>query len=232
MKCVVCDHYYDKICKFCSKRKHCEPCVKQDCKFCFEHTLASVSRIVDEWSSENKVNPRNVWKTSSKQYKLECSKCNRQYFQRAIHMQKHGCSMCNNKTEVKLFHFLKANYDVKTQVKFSWSGKFSFDFQIENILIEVDGPQHFRPIAGWKSGWQHIENDLIKEEHAVQNSFFVLRVLQKDIFEDKNDWQTYLTTEINNIFAKKYENCQVITSSSAEYMQGVYKRFRSNASFF
>ena len=74
--------------------------------------------------------------------------------------------------------------------------------------------------------------DLIKEELAVENNFFVLRVLQKDVFEDKNDWQTYLTTELNKVFAKKYDSARVITSSSSEYNQGIYKRFRANASFF
>lgn len=232
MKCSVCNHDYDNKCKFCSKRKRCDPCEKEDCFFCFSNSLASVPRVVNEWSSENIRKPRNVWKSSSKQYKLECNKCNRHYNQCASNMEKHGCSMCNNKTEVKLFNFLKLNYDVETQVKFCWSGKFSFDFRVDNILIELDGPQHFRPIARWKSGWQHVENDVIKEELAVQNHFFVLRVLQKDVFEDKNDWQTYLTTEMKNVFAKKYENARVITSSSYEYNQGVYKRFRANASFF
>jgi very-short-patch-repair endonuclease len=187
---------------------------------------------VKEWCDENEKKPRNVWMTSIKKYKLTCGGCNRKYVQRAIHMKKHGCSMCNNKTEVKVYTFLKNNYNVDTQVKFGWSGKFSFDFKIENILIEVDGPQHFRPLSNWNSGWEVMENDLAKEEMAVAHNFFVVRLLQEDIYMDKNDWRFFLTSEVANILEKKYNSCRVITSASKEYTQGVYKRFRANASFF
>ena len=58
-----------------------------------------------------------------------------------------------------------------------------YDFCIEenNIIIELDGAQHFRQVRNWKSPEEQFENDKYKEKCANENSYSVIRLLQEDV---------------------------------------------------
>jgi hypothetical protein len=58
-------------------------------------------------------------------------------------------------------------------------GKLRFDFKVGNILIEVDGIQHFEPVKHWGGSEglkQQIKRDLIKNEYCKQNGIKLIRI--------------------------------------------------------
>lgn len=67
------------------------------------------------------------------------------------------CPFCVNKTETKLYEWLKKFYpEVKVQVKYNWCKNnrcLPFDFCIEDLklIIELDGDQHFKQVSNWTS---------------------------------------------------------------------------------
>lgn len=206
-------------------------CGETDCNYCNERSLAFFKRICLEWSEDNLVQPNMVRRTSQKKYWLNCGGCGRKYEQRAVSMCNRGCTLCKNKTELKLYRFLTSKYDnVVSQVRFVWSRKFTFDFCInDSIIVELDGPHHFAPVKNWTSGWNVMNNDLVKETLAIDNNFYVIRLLQSDVHKDK-DWRTYLQQTISEITDDKIVKPCVRTPNRREY-NGHYRRHRLSTFF-
>lgn len=113
------------------------------------------------------------------------------------------CPKCVNKTEAKLFEWLEANFknlEVTTQKKFDWcrnqttGRQLPFDFYIPRlkVIIEVDGPQHFVQVHNWGSPEETQKRDQLKEIFATERGLTIVRLLQTDIFQDKNEWDIFL----------------------------------------
>jgi len=116
-----------------------------------------------------------------------------------------GCPSCVNKTEQKLYELIKLKYPtVEQQFKRDWckSKKYlPFDFCIPeiNIIIELDGCQHFISVSNWKSPEETLINDKYKEKCANDNNYSVIRILQEDVWNDTYDWMTELYDTIEEI---------------------------------
>ncbi len=231
MSCSICKHeIINKRCKFCVKKKRCDPCGHDDCFFCNTMTFALESVILDEWSEVNSVKPNMVWKTSQKKIIRKCKKCQREYTQKANNMLSHGCILCNNISERKVYDFLREKkYSFEYQIQFSWCKNFTFDFCIDNIIIEIDGPQHFKPVKSWSSGWKTMYNDIEKENLALANNHYIIRVAQRNLYE--NGWKEYLQENIDKIKKNEFQPC-VITQNCKEYNSGIYKRLHTQNFFF
>ena len=132
------------------------------------------------------------------------------------------CPNCQNKTELKLLSWLK-NCDLVISIKKEYApewcstkyfkfnvnkgcidkGKYQyrFDFFVtirgkKNIIIELDGRQHFEQVVNWQSPFCQQVRDKYKEIRAKQNSIPVIRILQKDVWLDKNNWKKKLEDQI------------------------------------
>jgi very-short-patch-repair endonuclease len=122
-----------------------------------------------------------------------------------LHLLKHGCPSCINKTEYKFYEKIKEIYPtIKRQYKVEWcKNKFClpYDFAIEElkIIIELDGEQHFTQVSNWTSPETQIEKDKYKTECANKNGFSVIRLLQDDVFKDKFDWLNEIQTGVSRI---------------------------------
>jgi very-short-patch-repair endonuclease len=121
------------------------------------------------------------------------------------HLRGNGCPLCVNKTEAKLYEKLLPIYpSLLTQFKQDWCKKklcLPYDFCIPElkIIIELDGAQHFKQVANWKSPEHQFENDKYKEECANQNGYSVIRLLQEDVFYDTYDWVKELCDTIEEL---------------------------------
>ena len=204
--CIECKHsiYVDLNginrgfwCSYCCKppRKLCD----NNCEFCYKKSFASHEKS-KFWSSKNTENPRNVFKSSGKKYWFDCDICNNP-FETQLDSVNNGrwCSKCKNKTERKMYNKLKEKYpEIIYQFKKEWcinqlskTNKYlPFDFCIpeHKIIIELDGPQHFRQIMNWKTPEEQFENDKFKEECANNNGYSIIRLLQEDVMNDTYDW--------------------------------------------
>jgi very-short-patch-repair endonuclease len=123
----------------------------------------------------------------------------------AHHLSGHGCKLCLNKTEGIIYQKLKYLYpDLIQQFKEKWCKKINllpYDFCISshNIIIELDGRQHFQQVNRWLSPQEQFENDKFKEKCANENGYSVIRLLQNDVYNNKTDWLTELCDSIEEL---------------------------------
>ena len=118
------------------------------------------------------------------------------------HLNGAGCPFCINKTEWKLYDKIRQIYpSTITQFSPEWIGRKRYDLCIldHNIIIELDGPQHFKQVMNWCSPKEQYINDKEKEKLANKNSFCIIRLLQEDVFYDNYDWFLELKQNIQKI---------------------------------
>jgi very-short-patch-repair endonuclease len=93
---------------------------------------------------------------------------------------------------------------LETQFKRDWCKNkqhLPFDFCIPefNIIIELDGRQHFDQVSNWSTPEEQFANDKYKEKCANENGYSVIRILQEDVFYDRYDWFTELCASIEEV---------------------------------
>ena len=190
-------------CSYCSHQKLCN---KNDCNMCYNNSFASVER--SKYLNDKTNNPRHIFKSTNKKYKFNCNKCDNS-FDKMISDVTRGiwCPFCINKTEEILYNKLSNYYTIKRQYKPTWcknpnTHKFlPYDYVLEElkIIIELDGPQHFKQIGKWQSPELTKVNDIYKIKCANDNGFSVIRILQKDVWYNKYDWLKDIQDNISNI---------------------------------
>ena len=217
--CDVCDHNFEmsllninngQWCSFCKGNNLCS---NQKCKWCYNRSFASHERA-KKWSEENKCSPREVFLKSNKKFKFNCNKCNN-IFSMALNNICAGqwCPLCVNKTEKILFEKLSKIYTTLIrQFNPDWcinketARKLPFDLLIpeKNIIIELDGPQHFKQVSNWKSCEFTHKRDINKMKMANRNGFCVIRILQEDVLHKKYKWKPELIKNIKILDKSKY----------------------------
>ena len=213
--CNVCGHLFnstlshisgkkDTWCPYCSNPPKIM-CSDLNCNHCFNKSFASHEKAI-YWSNENKdTNPRLVFKSTRNKYLFKCN--NAHLFEVSLYNIVAGkwCPFCVNKTEAKLYEQLLPLYPtLVTQFKQDWCKKtkhLPFDFCIpeHKIIIELDGPQHFRQISNWSSPEEQFENDKYKEKYANDNGYSIIRLTQEDVFYDTYDWVKDLCDTIEEL---------------------------------
>jgi very-short-patch-repair endonuclease len=97
------------------------------------------------------------------------------------------CPLCATPSEADLFMKLREKYpNVAHQYRTPWcksDRELPFDFALEDqkIIIELDGPQHFRQISNWEPPEVCQERDMYKMECAATAGFSIIRVAQQDL---------------------------------------------------
>jgi very-short-patch-repair endonuclease len=167
--------------------------------FEFIEKAIKIHRNKYDYSSINYVN-------STTPVKIICKKHGEFYQTPDIHIyQRCGCPSCINKTEFKFYNTIKEFYPtLKRQYKIEWCKNklyLPFDFVIEdlNIIIELDGEQHFKQISNWTSPEIQIEKDKYKLKCANENGFSIIRLLQNDVAKDNYDWKEEIESSISKI---------------------------------
>jgi hypothetical protein len=191
-------------CPYCSNKKLCE-C--NGCDICLKKSFALHEKARCWHSTKNDKEPRDVFLNSVKKCWFTCADCKHDFSARLYSVNTGSwCPICINKTEKKLLKFLEDNYpnNVIFQAKYDWCKNpdtnrlLPFDFEVcGSIIIELDGPQHIdKQISNWKSPEDHQERDIYKMDQAINNEKHVVRILQEDVYNDKNNWEDKLLEEI------------------------------------
>ena len=121
-----------------------------------------------------------------------------EFHQRAFdHIHNHGCPMCSESSLEREIKILLEENDIEfdSQKRFDWLDKQSLDFYIpkQNIAIECQGGQHFKPIEhfGGKEEFKVIqERDKRKNELCSENGIKILYYSNIDGYDcitDKNE---------------------------------------------
>ena len=215
----------DLNCPYCASKKLCN---HNNCDFCYNKSFASHDKSVF-LSSKNKINPRNIFKCSSKKLIFDCNVCNNEFSSELhyITSKNQWCMYCLNKTEKKLYKWLKDNYkNISFQINKKWSKRlYRYDFILEDykIIIELDGPQHFNKISNWEEPIKALEKDVEKINNAINNNYNIIHILQYDVFNDKNNWEYKLKKYIkiyditNIIFINNNDNIYINHIKLLEY---------------
>lgn len=190
-----------KWCPFCSSKLLCND---MNCVQCYEKSFASHERA-KYWDQSNGIHPRFVFKSSGIKYSFNCEDCNNKYESILANVIKGNWCRCrSNKTQAKLYNFLQSSYsniDIVAERRFEWCKNIRclpFDFCIEafKLIIELDGPQHFKQIWNWVSPEENQQNDILKMDLAYKNGYSIIRIIQGDVFYDRTDWTNELLSKI------------------------------------
>lgn len=211
-ECPKCEHQYQQnlshikrgsTCPYCANRLLCDEITK--CNKCYNKSFASIERSKN-WSSKNKKKPIEVFKSTAEKFWFNCDKCENEFETKLCHITDGSwCPNCRYKTEDKLFKILIEKYPIlKCQYKVDWCKDkkyLPFDLVIEErkIIIEIDGEQHWKQVAKWKTPEHNRVRDLYKMKCANNNGFSVIRILQEDVFKNKYDWLGELLSNIEKI---------------------------------
>jgi hypothetical protein len=206
-------------------------------KICKHKSLAYLRKdLLEEWDYENNdkinLNSKKISISSTKLAYWICKNNKNHKWSTRIQKrtdQNHGCPFCSNKTETKLYDWLKTiypNLNVQQQVKYYWcvnedtDRQLPFDFAVEDykLIIELDGDQHFKQISNWQNPEEQKKRDIYKMKCALNNGYSLIRILQDDVYHDKVDWQYILEELIDNFKNKRYDKPTVIyLSENHEY---------------
>ena len=205
-------------CVYCSNQKLC---VSDDCGLCYNKSFASHEKA-GCWSPTNKTESRKVFKGSESRYIFNCDKCSCEFESRLYNvLAGYWCPYCKNKTEGKVASFLATKFPYSSQLRFDWCRNsatnnimpFDFGLKDKKVLIEVDGPQHFKQISNWNSPEESLAKDVQKIRLAVERGYSVIHILQTDIWTDRMDWRLLLENAIE-LCKKAPGQCIFIDSSS------------------
>ena len=214
--CPKCEHLFlqqlsdvtrGNTCPYCANRVLCDE--TKNCICCLNKTFASVERS-SCWSNKNTKKPNEVFKSTAKKFWFNCDKCDNEFESKLCHITDGSwCPKCRYKTEDKINNILVKKYpSLKSQYKVDWCKNqkhLPFDFVIEErkIIIELDGEQHWKQVAKWKTPKHNRERDLYKMKCANENEFSVIRIIQEDIYKNKYDWLDELIYNIEKITNEK-----------------------------
>lgn len=189
------------------------------------------------FSGKNEEDPRFLFKHSDKVCIFDCLDCLQEFKCqiRSIICTNINCiSHHRHKTELKLYKALVEHFsedDVIREFKQDWCKSknnryLPFDFLIKslNLIIELDGPQHFNDISYFKSSSEdNIKNDIIKMYNATENGFSIIRIYQPEVYEDSYDWKNKLLQYI-----KSYDIPTVVYISNKKGIYYTHKEIFEN----
>jgi very-short-patch-repair endonuclease len=230
--CEICDHEFNSRiadfktdtsnCPYCAKKVLCE---NNDCLFCFNNSFASYEKSL-YFSNKNNIETNKIFKSSETKYIFNCNECDNEFISSPHNISLgRWCSICKYKTEKILYNWLCDKYmkeNIKTQFIIKKNeNKLRYDFLIKNknILIELDGNQHFKQVMNWASPEHNLDNDVNKINYALEKKYTIIHLLQIDVYNNKNNWNTKL---INCI--KEYDIPQIIIIDN----NNIYKNHINN----
>jgi len=217
---VRCSYCCDTSSKFCNILENCRQCIL---KSYATHPHA------DDWHDtlNNGVFPFYVSKSSGIKRYHTCSHCQQIYYVNPHSVSKgYWCPCKSNKTEAKLYEFLKIHFsDIIKQYRTMWARKkcylpFDFLLLLFNIIIELDGAQHLgKEIKNWQPSFIVMMNDCFKMKKANENGYYVVRICQQDVLNDRNNWQEKLLEGIQ--IAIKEKRNVYIDNTKNEYFRHI-----------
>ena len=217
--CDKCNHQFKKpICNITSKTNPswCPYCVNQtlcDCLDCFYKSFALHPKsafVVDKTIDLGKITLG-----ADKKLLFECDVCLSKFESAIYHVTSKNnprwCPFCTNKSEKMLYDYLLSIYpDAIYQYRVEWcknKNHLPFDICIPslNIIIELDGIQHFKKVSNWGEPEKRRQIDIYKMTCAVEKGFSIIRLFQEDLFYNKIDWKNELLK-----YMCKYDNPVII----------------------
>lgn len=222
--CDSCNHMFSKKldnikkgswCPYCAGQKLCSD---EFCGFCWDKSFEYVLHRSGYWDfiKNYPITPRDVFRCTAKKYHFICEQ--KHTFCINLHNVYNGqwCPICRFKTQQKLLEWLQCqypDYTIISEATFDWcvweptGKKCRYDFYIVelNLILELDGGQHFRQISNWNSVEETQAKDIFKMKQALNNKISIIRIDQEDILYNRMNWPKELMQAI-----QRYDSATVL----------------------
>jgi len=207
-----CLHEYQATIQNKVKGQHnCPYCNKYGVKMCIHDSVEfNCPDILLEWNYEKNITikPSEISTSSSYKVSWKCKKGHEWDATISNRIQNEsGCPFCINKSEQKLYALLTErfpNFTISYNKTFDWCRsedcvKYRFDFYVVelNLLIELDGEQHFKQVLDWDSPEINQERDVYKMVKAIKNGMRFIRITRTLFKQNKNKLEDILFKHIN-----------------------------------
>ena len=151
----------------------------------------------------------------------------------SCHLSSSGCPICVNKTEAKVYDYLKKkynNYNIIHQFKPNWckniyTGRnLPFDICIEELklIIEIDGDQHFTSDSIYYKNDEDEKTtkkiDLYKIKQTKNNNYHIIRLYQPNVWDNVINWKQNINDTINKIKTYDQNNTLLECFSQNKYI--------------
>ena len=164
------------------------------------------------------INPENITFGSNRKLWWICSFGHE--WEAYVNLRHKGtnCPVCKYRTSEKLFNYIKSIFpDAISEYRVDWCKNpftdrcLPFDIYIPslNMIIELDGPQHFRQVSNWCNPEFTQLKDVYKMRLAYTQKINVIRILQEDVYKNSLEW---LDINLKPELIKRNENALFISS--------------------
>lgn len=218
---------HNQWCRYCANQ---DLCSNEFCAICWDKSFETYHRSVNwDFDKNYPITPRDVLLQSNKKFWFTCDKKHKFASIISNIIKDRWCPICKHKTQEKLLEWLRCrypDYTIISEATFDWctweptGKKCRYDFYIVELelLIELDGPQHFQQISNWQCPEKTQEKDIFKMNKAVENGKSVIRIIQEDVLYDRTNWRNNLSGTI-----QKYKTHSII------YIGDSYKPYKSSS---
>lgn len=170
------------------------------------------------------------YETRRSKVKIGCLKCKTFFTQRCSdHLQGYGCKNCKNKTQQIFYAYLREQFGedfFETEKKFDeckFVNHLPFDFysREHNLIIELDGRQHFVETGIFRDTLAERQfKDFIKMKYLQENNISLIRIFQEDVLENRNNWKAKILSSVQN-----YETPRFIYLSSKNNYEDYQQKY-------
>lgn len=214
IQCGKCNIIYDITGNSYRNGSGCQPCGIDRTRLSYEDVKNRIEYYGDKLLSLEYIN-----QNSSLQ--IQCGNCN-QIFEKSLSSgggYQPFCKFCNStKLEKQMMTYLKnKNIEFINQKMYKdclseKNCQFRFDFYLpsDNVIIEADGEQHFKPLRFRSKDyniqeWFKIiqERDKIKTKYCIDNNIKIIRISYKEI-NDKNSFENTMNNLMKRINNENY----------------------------
>ncbi len=212
IKCGKCNNTFDILANGYRQGSSCLPCGIDRTRLSYDDVKDRIEYYGDTLLSLEYINTKSL-------LQIQCGNCN-QIFEKSLRRDYTPfCKFCNStKLEKQMIMYLNNNnieFVSQKMYKDCLSKnncQFRFDFYLpnDNIIIEADGQQHFKPLRFRNKNynieeWFKIiqQRDKIKTKYCIDNNIKIIRISYKEI-EDKNSFENTMNNLMKKIQNEKY----------------------------
>jgi len=218
--CGKCEHTFESTFSSISRGSWCAYCCSSGKKLCFDleckhcENRSFKSNLKSQYLLNH--NPRFIFKSADFYGIFFCNRCEYTFESTFSHVTSgRWCPFCNYKTQTKVYDYLNQIHKVEREKIFEWLERKRYDFYLPdfNLIIEVDGRQHYEPVDFFNRdrSFEEIQAiDELKNMKAKDNGLYIMRLNQEDVFNDVIDWKEIIRTKITNIIKEKYITWKLI----------------------